>query len=405
MHTLVISNDYDFYEKFDLAKSLTNLPYLLSYDIVVLDLEIFGGEPFYDVILSDILQSFKEFIEKKKLLFVFFPEENFEIYIKEDPYSQAMPRWIDSLITDLFDVNLSFRSLKSNLFDCVSEKEKCSTLIEFFFETNVVLEKVYKPIAVVKGSKYPIFGLVNKNYNIIISPFITHKNITAFIDEVLEGNLFHVQDELKIPEWSHSIMIDNEEELSKIINDNQIIISKAKKRIDKTAKKITELNNIKSVIFTNGKQLENAVESIFSNMGIKVETPNVENRADKLVYLDPSKKCVVEVKGRENKSANEKDAMQVVKWQAEEYFVLEYEPKGILIMNAFFSQPLDKRGDYFPNQMLGIAVKKELAYLRSEDLLTVYNLYLSGKTTAEFFMDELMNTVGLFDISKLKHDQ
>ncbi len=118
MHTLVISNDYDFYEKFDLAKSLTNLPYLLSYDIVVLDLEIFGGEPFYDVILSDILQSFKEFIEKKKLLFVFFPEENFEIYIKEDPYSQAMPRWIDSLITDLFDVNLSFRSLKSNLFDC-----------------------------------------------------------------------------------------------------------------------------------------------------------------------------------------------------------------------------------------------------------------------------------------------
>jgi ABC-type lipopolysaccharide export system ATPase subunit len=139
------------------------------------------------------------------------------------------------------------------------------------------------------------------------------------------------------------------------------------------------------------------VETILKDIGINVEDSDDKNRVDKIIYIDPKIKSVIEIKGRLTKSASEKDCSQLEKWKMEEMTKLGYEPKGILVMNAFAEIDPVKRQDYFPNQMIAFAKKKELSLVSSDCLLKMYIDFKHGKITGEEIYNDLVTNIGVLD--------
>ncbi|XMB67056.1 hypothetical protein RI065_00695 [Mycoplasmatota bacterium zrk1] len=102
------------------------------------------------------------------------------------------------------------------------------------------------------------------------------------------------------------------------------------------------------------------------------------------------------------KSAAESDCAQLEKWKMEGMEELGYEPKGVLIVNAFAEKDISERQEYFPNQMLQFATKKEHCLLSSEVLLYIYEEYKNQEITTEEVYKSLFQKVGVYEREDLK---
>jgi hypothetical protein len=151
----------------------------------------------------------------------------------------------------------------------------------------------------------------------------------------------------------------------------------------------------KRLFLSNGDSLVDAVRKALSDIGFSVVEGPVGR--DDLICECIHGRAVVEVKGRENKSAAEKDSAQLEKWAARELEETGAAAKPILVVNGFCQVPLEERIEpVFPHQMLGYATKRDHCLCTGLDLLALSHVARSDPAKKEEIQKQLLNTVGVF---------
>jgi len=127
-----------------------------------------------------------------------------------------------------------------------------------------------------------------------------------------------------------------------------------------------------------------------------VVSPGPEGRDDLILEGLNGCKIVVEVKGRDNKGAAEGDCAQLEKWVSRFYEEQNVEPKGILIINAYRTTPLNERKEpVFPHQMLDYAGRKVHCLMSGHQLLAHVLAVQQGKMSAEEAQNTISTTIGI----------
>lgn len=166
----------------------------------------------------------------------------------------------------------------------------------------------------------------------------------------------------KVPQWATILHSDEEK---KVLNDLRSIDARvAELEIEQSMllAKETEIAGMKALFCGQGDELSNAAKKALLALGFSVE--NGPEGRDDLIAKDGVAVAVIEVKGRLNGSAAEKDAAQLEKWVSRYHEENDVEPKGILIVNGFAEVPLSARNQFvFPDQMMQYVHKKEMCLL------------------------------------------
>lgn len=159
------------------------------------------------------------------------------------------------------------------------------------------------------------------------------------------------------PEWAAKFYTKEESAVEDRIGVLGKQLQEGQTQLDSTKLALNGLQEKKALFCSQGGDLVNAVAAALSTLGFQVK-PGPEGRDD-LVIEDGGKVGVIEVKGRLNSSAGEKDAAQLEKWVSGHFENHGVEPKGILVVNAYASLPLSQRVDsVFPNQMIDYVTRK-----------------------------------------------
>jgi hypothetical protein len=152
---------------------------------------------------------------------------------------------------------------------------------------------------------------------------------------------------------------------------------------------------LKRLFTDQGNSLLEAAAKSFQYLGYSVKY-GPEGRDDLILEGQGGSKFVIEVKGRDNKSAAEADCAQLEKWVARFYEEHNVEPKGVLVINGYRTQPLDKRTEpVFPNQMLAYAKRKEHCLLTGYQLLSLVLAVQQGKISQVDAQKSISNAVGI----------
>ncbi|MBD5636874.1 MAG: hypothetical protein HDP28_03495 [Clostridia bacterium] len=196
------------------------------------------------------------------------------------------------------------------------------------------------------------------------------------------------------PAWLKNHVLSNEShffaEIEKI--DEQIDALNKQKSLYQS--RINENFKYKKLLCAYGTELEEVVKSIFEELGFEL-LKSRRNRSDiNLKYGDHYFVC--EIKGL-TKSAGEKNANQLQKWETEFFEDFDVHPKQILIVNAFRELPLTQRTeDVFPQQMLDYAIKKEQCLISTTQLLCFYLAWVNNKDLLLSFIEKINSTNGIF---------
>lgn len=246
----------------------------------------------------------------------------------------------------------------------------------------------------------------SNGYKVLLPEFVNYelynekqdKQRLNDVDFVIQSIKF-LDDELnsksEIPDWINNYCLNNEEKaLSEKINIEEKI-KKLQEKKEKLDLELSEKFKYKKLIYASGEELENIVKKIFEELGFEMLKLRSNNRSDiNLKYKD--KYFVCEVKGL-SKSAAERNANQLQKWETEFFEDFEIHPKQILIVNGFRNVSLqDRNEDVFPTQMLEYATKKEQCLLTTIQLLCIYLHWLEDHSILDEILEEIYNTNGVF---------
>jgi hypothetical protein len=198
-----------------------------------------------------------------------------------------------------------------------------------------------------------------------------------------------------LPEWHVNFQLPAEvkqiieiEKLKTEINNLNALLIKAESHLD-------EVLLLKRLITDQGDSLLEAAAMAFRLLGLTVAL-GPEGRDDLILDGLESRKFVVEVKGRDNKSAAESDSAQLEKWVARYYEEQNVEPKGVLIINGHRTTPLNERKEpVFPNQMLAYAQKREHCLMAGYQLLAHVLAVQQGKISAQEAQESIVNALGI----------
>jgi hypothetical protein len=168
------------------------------------------------------------------------------------------------------------------------------------------------------------------------------------------------------PEWTRDYLVPGEDEAVAGVRRASEQLATAQMSLDEAQRRLALREQRKILVTGTGAALETLVEEAFLALGFDVEEGR-PGRSDRIVRLG-QQPAVVEIKGL-TKSAGEKDAAQLEKWVNEYYLEHSEMPKGILVVNAWRTTPLEKRKPTFPKQMLKYSESRNHSLISSVQLL------------------------------------
>ena len=203
------------------------------------------------------------------------------------------------------------------------------------------------------------------------------------------------QNEIDLPLYSKKYLLHNEELMISDIEKSKDKLNKLMIDIEKKEAKLHELQNQKVMFTGTGTPLEiNSVEN-FKKMGFSIIKYDPNSVDEDIVIKYKEKVAVVEVKGVSG-SATEKHTSQIVKWKSEYHIENDILPKGILLVNAFNEKELEKRQEYFPNQMLKYATHQEICLLTTIQLYNIKEYLKNNPNEKEKIVNEIFGTNGIY---------
>jgi len=406
MKTLVIGRiSGKFPYGFDIEQNadIVNSSYLVSYDCVIFSLEDYFDDYYYKDfgdLFSKKKGQIEEFLNKGKKLIIVNPSKK---HNKSAQLSNGKKRDMTEFLDYIFPFEYRIEHVKGSILVPERTLEFSSNVIKYATDASYEIMNYHFSYANIKDANKSVIASCLKDNFVLSLPMFRFTDLSDFLKLISSiNNLPYSQlENLVIPEWIKNFHVLNEEEIIEDIEKNRTQVEKIEENIIKLNEDLQNIEYIKSILFTQDTHLENVVEHILKEIGINVEKNELENRVDRIIYIDSSEKAVVEIKGRLKKSAKESDCTQLEKWKMEEMEKLGYEPKGILVMNAFAEIELSQRQEYFPSQILSFAEKKELSLVSSECLLKMYIDFKHGNITKEAIYNILITNIGILDYKPL----
>lgn len=276
---------------------------------------------------------------------------------------------------DYFEYRTVYENVKNNILMTIKG-------------TNKVLS-YYEQVGKGKIIFYPDLRFNRKN------PTNESKIEKKFLNDLSNLNGLLLNEEFELPIYSKNYLLPNEEIMINDIDKSKKELNKLLDDIENKEKALLNLQKQKVMFTGTGTQLEmNSVEQ-FKEIGFSIIKYNPDSVEEDIVIKFNEKIAVVEVKGVSG-SATEKHTSQIVKWKSEYHIENDIMPKGILLVNAFNDKELERRQDYFPNQMLKYATHQEICLLTTLQLYNIRKYLEKHPNEKENIIDEIFNTDGLY---------
>jgi len=254
--------------------------------------------------------------------------------------------------------------------------------------TNYIVGKYYK---YKKG-----IILLLPQFDVIFSDFKNNKSLKFDYFDIVRELVSYISNKndlnkIPIPDWATQIF-PYEMEINTQFQNLLKEESKIKNKINETKLQVSQLAELKLLLYGTGNQLEEKIEFIFRQFGYEVKKP--KGNRDDLIIKYKHDVCVVEVKGV-TKSAAEKHSAQLQKWVSNYHVENNHNPKGLLLINTYKDTPINKRReDDFPNQMMKYVKQMDHALLTTAQLFSIYLDFEQKKISLMQIHNLIHSTIG-----------
>jgi len=210
------------------------------------------------------------------------------------------------------------------------------------------------------------------------------------------AKLYGVALESVEPEWLRLYKVPGEDDLEREIRSSEQRIEEEKKKIEQKTKQLKDLTKFKKLLTETGDVLEEIVWEALEELGATVKRPEEPNKEDGRFTDYKGRKAVLEIKGK-MKSIATKDVRELGDWVSDGLEKGE-DYKGILFGNHFRGDPLEKRGEAFPPDVIRFAEKTGQCIVTTAQLFEAFKRVKDGETKSEAIFDKLMETNGVCDL-------
>lgn len=358
-----------------------------------------------------------EFLNSGKPIVVLNGNDDYRYrYTGENQYSgTGKNRSTTNIIKDIHPYEILPLKIESLKLEGTSISLKNSKIKEFYskyaekFKYLTIYDKINKDKSLmnVKDTEKSIaFFEKNQNGMLIFLPSLNFDKLTVeqgqkleeqFLDDIYAvfNNLKNNED-ITLPKYSEKYLLPNEETMLNNIKLEKLKLIELQKNIEEKKEIIKEKQQEKIIFTGSGTILEKKVVNELAQIGFKILMYDENSKDEDIVISYNDKIAVVEVKGVDG-SATEKHTSQTVKWKSIYHIEHGSLPKGILIVNAFKSQELEKRQKSFPTQMLKYAIQQEICLLTTVQLLNIRYYLKQYPEKKDEILNELYNTNGTYN--------
>lgn len=349
----------------------------------------------------DDIQDFKNLkiiIDRsKKTKFVFIFPQNGKFYYN---YSDSLGYFYNSIeiknnltyinyilsqCIETEDIKLIYEDNKTKIGDNLLESS-------FYFELNDRLQ--FDEVTSSISGKLTSFKLKEHLY----STLNFHNNLDAL--QQLLINCSFIKQKSKAPLWFNTIsrlndnelhnkreeLIKNSEEIQNKIQENEFLIAKN--------------NEYKSILYSNGPELERVVIELVEKIFNNDLSSFVDMKKEDFFFVYENTHFIGEIKGVNTNLKN--SHLSQLNTHVEEYLdknsITEEFVKGILIINTSRKTAPEKREPPHEDQIAKAKNKYGFLVVRTEDLLTIYEKLLDKSLDVNTIIDKFKNQKGLIQI-------
>lgn len=207
------------------------------------------------------------------------------------------------------------------------------------------------------------------------------------------------------PEWVSGLTAPNQEPIERALKE---IEDQVKSLVDLHSTKEKELEIARGplkLLYSMHDDLEKAVAAALSGLGAEVISQDERKEEDAIISVmveGQVRHGVVEVKGTERPTLEEKGLRQLTDWVSRAISRNVDAPKGIFVANASATNRPQDRSNPFGANFVKSAASRGFAVIRSEDLFTCFVLQVQGKLDSEEFWRKVFDTDGVFDATRYR---
>lgn len=336
---------------------------------------------------------FAEHLDQGKPMVVFMPPPEEFAFSGESEWRYA---------SDLFPVSVQTAVSRGRAFDIASGEPFASFWEKWgpgFEHRAVISDPPGTPLLRIRGTNRVVATFVQAgNGLVLLLPALVEfapvdGDEPAFIDDLWKM-LGGLRGSAVLPPWTDNYMVLGEDTALNRLESARERARRAERAIEKEEHLLATLRERKLLFAGSGIALENLVKEAFKRLGFSLE-PSDPTRSD-CILKRKRRYAVVEVKGKD-KSAAERDAAQLEKWVSGYYADTGRRAKGILVVNAWRSKPLEQRDEKesFPPQMLKFAAEERgQCLLTGLQLLGIWIAAEANPKTKDRLANSILSCVG-----------
>lgn len=309
-------------------------------------------------------------------------------------------------------VNSFYESFKSSIAPVAH--------IEFPFDSDVVfttkskdrklgliLMKEYKgkvvflPYVDIEDEQYFDFNEDNWNQEGIR---LGKKLVQAILD--IDSRLTQIKPKTISPDWAHlgQYQIQSAEALKKKVAENEKSISNLILHTNNLKKEISDIEEVKDLLYESGERLENAVIKALNLLGFKAE--NYDDgylEIDQIIISPEGDRYIGECEGKENKDIDITKFRQLIDSLNEDYAkeTTMDRATGILFGNPQRLVEIEKRSLDFTDKCKRGAQREKVALIKTSDLFFIIQYLLENndekyKTACRNAIKEQLGQIVIF---------
>lgn len=358
-----------------------------------------------------------EFLNSGKPVIIFNGNDNYRFrYTGEKTFSgTGRNTRVTNMVTDIHPTEILPTTIKPLKLEGNEVCLKCKKIEDFYkkyvddFKYLTVYDNVEKSetlLSIKNTEKTVGFFRKIKSGILLFLPSLNFDKMTKekgqkiekqYFDDIYNlANTLNSEEDILLPEYSKQYFLPDEKDMINSIEEEKNKLEELQKSIVEKEKQLKLIQEEKIFFTGSGTILEKLIVNELIQIGFQILKYDENSKDEDIVIEYNDKVAVVEVKGVDG-SASEKHTSQTVKWKSMYHIEHDVLPKGFLVVNAFKDRELEKRQDYFPNQMLKYSTQQEICLLTTLQIFNIKCYLKDNPDKKDEIINELYNTVGVYN--------
>ncbi len=263
-------------------------------------------------------------------------------------------------------------------------------------EAIAVIISVFTPASVT--APRAIAASIKKGHLVLLPP-PTEGTIDEAIRVILE-DFCGIPARATAPEWITYVSMPGAERIDEDIRAKEKAIEGIQTELTPLLTERRRREQFKAILYETGiEPLQDVVKAVFEELGLTTKPSKV---SDEFMIEHEGHEFLVEVKGND-KSAKLTDLRQLIDYQLEHEQKLGSPIKSALIVNAWRSLPLERRGQkgtiVFPDNVVKRARDNSIALLDTVELYNALNNFWLGVTDGKKIFETIFDNRGIVTFS------